>query len=190
MSIYSLLITLIENVKQKNNIRKLNKTGNHINKRSTIYRNCIFEGENMVGKNSTIVSSDLGYGSYVGENCSMWFCQIGRYTSIANNVQIIGGTHPISTFVSTHPAFYSLNHNELMGTSYISTQKFEEYKYADEQNKKLVTIGNDCWIGANAKILNGVKIGDGAVIAAGAVVTKDVLPFSVNGGDAKPPYKI
>lgn len=45
-----------------------------------------------------------------------------------------------------------------------------------------IEIGNDCWIGAKAIILDGVRIGDGSVIAAGAVVTKDVPPYSVVGG--------
>lgn len=45
-----------------------------------------------------------------------------------------------------------------------------------------VRIGNDVWIGANAVILPGVTVGDGAVIAAGAVVTKDVKPYSIVGG--------
>lgn len=43
-------------------------------------------------------------------------------------------------------------------------------------------IGNDVWIGANAIILQGVTIGDGAIIAAGAVVTKDVPPYAIVGG--------
>jgi acetyltransferase-like isoleucine patch superfamily enzyme len=45
-----------------------------------------------------------------------------------------------------------------------------------------VQIGNKVWIGANATILPGIKIGDGAIIAAGAVVTKDVAPLTVVGG--------
>lgn len=45
-----------------------------------------------------------------------------------------------------------------------------------------VTIGNDCWIGANAVILPGVTIGEHCVVAAGAVVTKDVPPYSLVGG--------
>lgn len=47
---------------------------------------------------------------------------------------------------------------------------------------KSVVIGNDVWIGAHAVILAGVAIGDGSVIAAGAVVTKDVAPYSVVAG--------
>ncbi len=45
-----------------------------------------------------------------------------------------------------------------------------------------IIVGNDVWIGANAVILAGVKIGDGCVIAAGAVVTRDLPPYSIAGG--------
>ena len=48
--------------------------------------------------------------------------------------------------------------------------------------KKGITIGRDCWIGTKVVILDGVTIGDGCVIAAGAVVNKDVPPYSVVGG--------
>lgn len=59
-------------------------------------------------------------------------------------------------------------------------------KLFDESSKKTI-IGNDVWIGARAIILSGVKIGDGAIIAAGAVVTKDVEPYTIAGGvPAKP----
>ena len=45
-----------------------------------------------------------------------------------------------------------------------------------------MTIGNDVWIGENAVILGGISIGDGAVIGAGAIVTKDVPPYTIVGG--------
>jgi tetrahydrodipicolinate N-succinyltransferase len=45
-----------------------------------------------------------------------------------------------------------------------------------------VDVGHDVWIGARAIVLDGVKVGDGAVIAAGAVVTKDVPPYAIVGG--------
>jgi tetrahydrodipicolinate N-succinyltransferase len=52
-----------------------------------------------------------------------------------------------------------------------------------------VIIGNDVWIGANAVILDKVKIGDGAVIAAGAIVSKDVKPYTIVGGIPAKPIK-
>ena len=49
-------------------------------------------------------------------------------------------------------------------------------------NSKPIIIGNDVWIGANAIVLKGVTISDGAVVAAGAVITKDVSPYMIVGG--------
>lgn len=68
---------------------------------------------------------------------------------------------------------------------------YEDEQYIDDIRKKTkafrkkaneVKIGNDVWIGLNVTVLQGCHIGDGAVIAAGSVVTKDVLPYSVVGG--------
>ncbi|MGI2292887.1 acyltransferase [Paenibacillus sp. GXUN7292] len=55
-------------------------------------------------------------------------------------------------------------------------------KRAGESDRKPVTIGKGCWIGARATILPGVTVGDGCVIAAGAVVTKDCEPDSLYAG--------
>ncbi len=55
-------------------------------------------------------------------------------------------------------------------------------KDSDFQDYQRIEIGNDVWIGARVVILDGVKIGNGAVIAAGAVVAKDVPPYAIVGG--------
>jgi acetyltransferase-like isoleucine patch superfamily enzyme len=55
-------------------------------------------------------------------------------------------------------------------------------KWPNDDIHSPVIIGNDVWIGSNAIILQGCKIGDGAVIAAGAVVTHDISPYSIVGG--------
>lgn len=57
-----------------------------------------------------------------------------------------------------------------------------EYEDSPLRNNSPVLIGNDVWIGANVVILPGVKVGDGAILAAGAVITKDVEPYAVVGG--------
>lgn len=49
-------------------------------------------------------------------------------------------------------------------------------------SRKRVVIGNDVWIGIRCIIMDGVSIGDGAVVAAGSVVTKDVAPYAIVGG--------
>ena len=52
----------------------------------------------------------------------------------------------------------------------------------DRDNKGDIVIGNDVWIGYEAVIMSGVHVGDGAVIASRAVVTKDVPPYTIVGG--------
>lgn len=132
---------------------------------------------NRLGDDTWFLNSTLGYASYVSDHSFIKNTMIGRYTCIANNVMTVSGNHPIS-FVSVHPAFYSIEQNP----SYVKRSLFKEYKYLDLEKKISVKIGNDVWICARATILEGVTIGDGAIIAAGAVVTKDVPPYAIVGG--------
>ena len=136
-----------------------------------IGRKTEFEGFNAVG-DRTFFSGSIGFGSYIGKKCNL-AAKIGRYTCIGPGVETVYGNHPITEFVSMHPAFYSVA--QQAGFTYV-----EENKYKEDMNS--VVIGNDVWIGANALILGGVHIGDGSVIAMGAVVTKDVAPYSIVGG--------
>lgn len=140
--------------------------------------NSVFEGQNVINNNSAF-SGYMGWGSYMGCNSSI-HGKVGRYCSIAGNVRTVLGAHPTSGFVSTHPMFFSMIKQN--GKTYVTEQKFKEDKYADEEKKYRIIIGNDVWIGEAAIIMSGVTVGDGAIIAAGAVVTKDVPPYAIVGG--------
>lgn len=95
--------------------------------------------------------------------------KIGKFCSISGNVIIfLGGEHR-NDWVSTYPF------NALL--------KNYEYIKGHPKSKGDVIIGNDVWIGREAVILSGVKIGDGAVIGACSLVTKDVEPYSIVGGN-------
>ena len=120
---------------------------------------------------SRIMNSVIGSFSYVSYNCHINNTKIGNYCSIAKGVNIGLGHHP-TNLISTSPVFYSPNNP-------LGTKIIKEKKYCD---LKRTTIGNDVWIGLNAIILDGINIGDGAIIAANAVVVKDVLPYSIVGG--------
>ena len=137
-----------------------------------------FEGHNYLGR-SAALDGYIGYGSYIGDHSSI-AGHIGKYTSIADHVRVVRGRHPTSRFVSTHPVFYS-NRN-CVGLHYGEKTEFSEFVYADEEKKLPIIIGNDVWIGHGALLLEGIRIGDGAVVAMGAVVTKDVPPYAVVGG--------
>ncbi len=133
--------------------------------------NSTFEGYNKIG-NKTLFKGHLGRCSYIGSSCHI-VANIGRFCSIASNVTTVEGTHPTKDWVSTHPAFFSTAMQ--CGMTYVTETQFDE-------NTKPVVIGNDVWIGEGAKLIGGVTIGDGAIIAAGAVVTADVPPYSIVGG--------
>jgi acetyltransferase-like isoleucine patch superfamily enzyme len=99
---------------------------------------------------------------------------IGDYTRVGLHNTIIGpvtiGNH---VNLAQGITVTALNHNFENSDSRIDEQGV---------STKPVTIGNDIWIGANAVILPGVTIGDHSVVAAGAVVTKDVPPHSLVAG--------
>lgn len=142
-----------------------------------------FESNIAILGNSEIVSCSIGRGSYIGDGCRFNLTRIGRFCSIAKNVQVVAGNHPTKSFISTHPMFY-LNGNQViqdMGLESLSSTIYEEVTYAKD-SQYLVEIGNDVWIGQNVLIMNGITLGDGAIIAAGAVVTRDVEPYSIVAG--------
>ncbi len=142
------------------------------------FESCIFEGGNVIHSFSNVSFSEIGYGTYIGKNSDLIASKIGRFCSIGNNVKLALGKHPLSTFVSTHPSFFSLR--KQAGFTYVDKNKFEEFKYVEEG--KVLKIGNDVWIGTNVTIFDGVVIGDGAVIGANSLVVRDVEPYSINVG--------
>lgn len=139
--------------------------------------NTIFEGKNKIGPHSFLESSRLGFGSYIGSNCHFYKTEIGRFTSIGNWVNVIQSTHPVSQNISTHPAFYK----SLVGKRFnYSNESFNESLSIDKD--VCVRIGNDVWIGDCVLIKGGVTIGNGAIVAMGSVVVKDVPDYAVVGG--------
>ena len=160
-------------------MKYLNHKSVRIGKKTIIDNISKFEGKNVISDGSIVKKSYFGYASYTGTNCEIYNTKIGKYSCIGPNVTIIIGSHPIN-FVSVHPVFYSTKMQ--VGFSYVDKNYYDEYKYADIEKHYSVIIGNDVWIGANCKILEGVTIGNGSIIAAGAVVAKDVEPYSIVGG--------
>lgn len=113
--------------------------------------------------------------SYVANDSRLVNVAIGSFCSIGPSVQIGLARHPSRIFVSTYPAFYS-DQNTGCPLS------FRKDKIFDDSVPK-TTIGSDVWVGSNVIIPGGIKIGTGAIVAAGTVVTKDVPPYAVVGGN-------
>ena len=109
----------------------------------------------------------LGDYSFVNVNSLILSGKIGRYCSIGCNCVIGPHEHPLNEFTTSNAIY--------------KDRRFRKAIPIDELARPPV-IGNDVWIGANVTVLQGVKIGDGAVIAAGAVVTRDVEERCVYAG--------
>ena len=139
---------------------------------SSITIRSIFEGANAIGPHSHF-DGFMGYGSYISSHSSI-VADIGRFTSIAPCVRSSNGVHPYTyPYATTSPMFYSIK--KQTGTTFANKMVFKEIV-------QKTTIGNDCWIGENAFIVGNLTIGDGAVVLAGAVVTRDVPPYAIVGG--------
>ncbi|MBY4871213.1 CatB-related O-acetyltransferase [Burkholderia anthina] len=117
---------------------------------------------------------------------SIHFAEIGRYGSFARDVTIGPGAHPID-WLSSHPFQYRSDFRFRVGDSFPGADRYkaDQMTRQDKQSTRPapVTIGNDVWLGNGAFILPGVTIGDGAVVAGRAVVTKNVPPYAIVGGN-------
>lgn len=136
------------------------------------FANCHFGSYNKLYGGAELTDVELGDFSYVGANNRISNAVIGKFTCIGPDVIVGLGKHPSRDFVSIHPAFYSTLCQAQV--TFVSQSYFGEFES--------VKIGNDVWIGARAIILDGVTLGDGAIVGAGAVVTRDVPPYAVVAG--------
>lgn len=135
-------------------------------------RDCVLGNKSVIQTKTILNHVAIGNYSYISRNSLVQNTIIGNYCSISHDFICGLGAHPLDLF-STSPIFYKKNNC------------FKESIIKDDldivEYKKII-IGNDVWIGARVTILDGVKIGDGAVIAAGSVVTKDVPSYTIVGG--------
>lgn len=129
-------------------------------------KNVVFQGKNTVpdrcnfsGKIKVGYATTFGYNNFVHGTIS-----IGKYCQLGADVAIHSTNHPID-YLSTY-----INDNLFSG----ELKKLKETKE--------IIIGNDVWICHNALIVGDITIGNGAIIAAGAVVTKNVEPYAIVGG--------
>lgn len=133
-----------------------------------LFRRLVFDEHGIIDKRLTI-----GIGTYgVTSKTVLLFKEgdrvtIGSYCSIATGVKILASGEHNYQAVSTFPFKAKLQN---LGDEY------------DTISRGAVYIGNDVWLGTNCIILSGVSIGDGAVVAAGSIVTSDVSPYAIVGG--------
>ena len=134
------------------------------------FKCCVLHPTVRVASGSALTKVQIERYSYVGNNTHITDAQIGGFCSIGSGCGIGGGIHPMRT-VSTSPVF--LKGRNILG------KNFAKIPYNASEK---VIIGNDVWIGECAFVKSGITIGDGAIIGAHAVVTHDVLPYTIVAG--------
>lgn len=132
---------------------------------------------------------DIGKNFHAGRSVFLWARKniiigdnfyIGKFSIIETDAEI-GNDVLIANFVSLIGR-YDHNFHEVGSTIRFSEQiRNVDYSWKGLNSK--IVIGDDVWIGLGSIILSGVKIGEGSIIAAGSVVTKDVEPYSIYGGN-------
>lgn len=150
--------------------RKYRKNSTWVDFGASVDAQTKFGGYNKVLNGSVVSGSVIGRFTYIAR-ARVSGADIGAFCSIGPDVIIGLSEHP-TNWLTTHPAFYSLGMQA--NATFSHGELFEHWKRPK--------IGNDVWIGARAVILGGVTIGDGAIVAAGSVVTKDVGAFDIVGG--------
>lgn len=152
---------LIERIKKHNKVRRRKEEWRRENSHNYT------ESGNRYCTSENVSVGRMSYGTInVFNDRSERKLEIGNFCSIAGEVSfLLGFDHPVD---------------------YISTYPFKVYELgqigADAISKGDIIIDDDVWIGYRATVLSGVHIGQGAVVAAGAVVTKDVPPYAIVGG--------
>jgi phosphonate metabolism protein (transferase hexapeptide repeat family) len=134
---------------------------------ATIGRCCEVLGD------TAIEYTELGDYSYLGPGCMVADAEIGKFCAIAAQVRIGAPNHPLDR-PSQHRFTYC--------PEYYTADAQRDHTFFRQRRADRVVIGNDVWIGHAVIVMPGVKVGDGAVLAAGAVVTRDVAPYTIVGG--------
>ena len=151
-----------------------------------IHQECEITGSTFgayveIGKGSRIANSSLDDYSYCDRYADIANARIGKFANIAAFSRIGATDHPLHTAACHHFLYRS--------EDYWDDCSHDEAFFAHRKSR-VAQIGHDTWIGAGAMIKPEVTLGDGAVVAAGAVVTKDVDPYTIVAGTPASPLRL
>ena len=133
-----------------------------------------------VGARTQLLDVDMGDYSYVVNDSQITYTRIGKFCSIAAMTRINPGNHPMHRATQAHFTYRA--------SAYFPGES-DDAEFFAWRKQHHVDIGHDVWIGHGAIVLPGRNIGIGAVVAAGAVVTKDVPAYTIVGGNPARPIK-
>ncbi|WP_224825189.1 DapH/DapD/GlmU-related protein [Cognatishimia sp. MH4019] len=134
-----------------------------------------------IGKGSRVAHSTFGDYGYCDRFADIANAQIGKFANIAAFSRIGATDHPLHTATCHHFLYRS--------DDYWDDADRDEVFFAHRRSR-IAYIGHDTWIGAGAMIKPEVTLGDGAVVAAGAIVTKNVDPYTIVAGTPATPIRL
>lgn len=150
----------------------------------------------LIAQGAWVSGSEIGAQCQIAKGCKIHRARlsgqvrVARYTSLwGPSIFVSGGAEgvEIGSFCSIahHVSMQEQFHNPQRTTTYFIERNLLGQSEPPEAqiSKGPIRVGHDVWIGAGAQVLSGVTIGDGAIVAAGAIVTRDVAPYAIVGGN-------
>ena len=141
---------------------------------SATVRDCRLGTFTEVGARTSLIEVEMGDYSYVVNDAQIIYTGIGKFCSIAAMTRINPGNHPMHRATQAHFTYRS--------SAYFQGEQ-DDAAFFEWRRSHRVQIGHDVWIGHGAVVLPGRSIGTGAVVAAGAIVTKDVEAYTIVAGN-------
>ncbi|TPM01435.1 antibiotic acetyltransferase [Mesorhizobium sp. B2-3-11] len=135
----------------------------------------------VIGERVVLREVIVGDFSYFERHAEAIYTTIGKFCSIAANSRINALEHPIERLTQHKVSYRPNEYFRWLGV---------DAAFRDRRRSKAVTIGNDVWVGHGAVILPGIAIGNGAVIGANAVVTRDVPSYTIVAGVPAKPIRL
>jgi len=126
-----------------------------------------------IGQGSRVAYSEVGDYSYCDRACDIANAAIGKFANLASYVRIGATDHPLDRA--------ALHHFMYRSADLWDDAEFDAGFFAHRRARR-ASIGHDTWLGHNCQIKPDITVGHGAVVAAGAIVTADVAPYTIVAG--------
>lgn len=140
---------------------------------SAVLRNAKLGRFTEIKERVAFSDSELGDYSYLERQSEAIYTSIGKFCAIAANARLNALEHPMER-ISQHKITYRPN-------EYFLDAKLDS-AFREKRRSRRVEVGHDVWIGHGAIVMPGIKIGHGAVVAASAIVNRDVDPYAIVAG--------
>jgi len=153
----------------------MTKDINYISKEAKVGKNTVLNAPvRLVGNANVKHSCDIGSYTFINGGTTLFpGTKMGKYCSIGKTCELGAFDHP-TTWLSSSAIQYNL---KLHFPDYV-----EDFNQKKIDRPKETIFGNDVWVGSLAVVKRGLTIGDGAIVAGGSVVVKDVPPYAIVGG--------